>query len=377
MLQRTDGTTEPGIVAYRQQQIALRREPCGELRVDHFVADIRRDLQVLRLQQRLAGFAAGEVGHRQVEEGDQAAQQILQRYVLAERHQFLLEVGAAAVAGGGQPVVVAQFALRVGLAYRYAGDQCRIALLGEAGHHLQIAFGVILEDRHGGFRPDDQVCRAAAEGHVAIQQQLHLEFLRVPLHALCDVALHCGDGQRLALAGRPGMVLERQARKPGGEQQHDGGGQACFIGKQSRDRREQGGAQCDGKAQQPDPAERSQSGQRAIQLAVADIQPGKTGEDPAAQGVERQPECGERQRIAKCGMAIAQQAHPEPAEQGEEQRQAGDEAQGEQSGQRRRGRAEVMDADVDPADARGEQPEAVAPAALRRLLRCGFAQAEV
>ncbi len=213
---------------------------------------------------------------------------------------------------------------------------------------------MILEDRHGGFRPDDQVCRATTEGHVAIQQQLHLELLRVPLHALCDVALHRGNGQRFALAGRPGMVLECQACQPGGKQQHDGGGQACFVGKQSRDRREQGGAQCDGKAQQPAPAERSQSGQRTIQLAVANVQPGKAGENPATQRIQRQPECGEGQRVAKCGMAIAQQAHPEPAEQGEEQRQAGDEAEGEQSGQRRRGRAEVMDADVDPADPRGE-----------------------
>jgi len=76
-------------------------------------------------------------------------------------------------------------------------------------------------------------------------------------------------------------------------------------------------------------------------------------------------------------MAIAQQPHPEPAEQGEEQRQAGDEAERQQPGQWRRRRTEVMDADVDPADARGEQAEAVAPAALRRLFRPGFAQAEV
>ncbi len=328
-------------------------------------------------QRRLAGFAAGEIGHGQIEEGDQAPQQVLQRHVFAEGHQLLLQVGALGVARGGQAVVIAQLAFGVALAHRHTGDQRRIAVPGEAVHHRQVAGGVFLEDGHGRLGPDDQVGRTAGEAHVPIEQQLHFELLGVPLQALGDVALHRGNAQGLALGFCPGVAVECQACRPGRGQQHQGAAEREFAGIQPWQLDQQRRAQRDGEGQQPDAAHRRQARQWAFQLAVARIQPGKTGQHPAAQRIQCQPERGECQRVGQGRLLAPQPAAPEPAEQGEEQCQPRDETQGEGARQRRRRCTEVMDADVDPADAGTEQAEAVAPAALRGVFRPQCAQPRI
>ena len=168
----------------------------------------------LGLQQALLGGTTGEVGHRQVEEGDQPAQQVLQRHVFTKRHQLLLEVVAAALADHADAVVVALLAALITLANRHAGDQRGISLIGEAIDHAQVTLSAVLEHRDCSFRPDDQVGRFGAEGHVAVQRQLRVKLLGVPLHVLFDIALHGRHAQRFALWLGPGVILEGKTGDP-------------------------------------------------------------------------------------------------------------------------------------------------------------------
>ena len=166
------------------------------------------------MQQALFGRATGKVRHGQVKEGDQTAQQVLQRYVLTEGHQLLLEVIAAALAHHADAVVVTQIASCITLPNRYAGDQCCLAFSGKTVEHAQVALGAVFEYGNGGFRPDDQVGRPGAEGHVAVQRELGVELGRVPLQVLFDVALHGRYAQRRAFHLGPGVAFKRHAHHP-------------------------------------------------------------------------------------------------------------------------------------------------------------------
>ncbi|MNV39567.1 hypothetical protein D3C71_1311510 [compost metagenome] len=194
VLQRADGGAEPGVVADGQQQVAAGGKAGGELRINHFIADERRDLITLGLQQRLVSRAASEVRHWQVEEGDQPAQDVLQGNIFTKGHQFLLEVSAVAFTGHGDAIEETLL-----VAYLHAdrdtGNQRRFTFGREAAHHVQVALGGLLEHRDRRFRPDEKVDSPGAETHVAIQRQLRVELRRVPLHALFDVALNGGDAQ--------------------------------------------------------------------------------------------------------------------------------------------------------------------------------------
>ncbi|MCY1176315.1 hypothetical protein D9M73_165810 [compost metagenome] len=167
MLQGADRFAEPGVIADGQQQVATRSQAGGELGVDHLVADVRRNLVALGLQQRLIFRAAGEVRHGQVEELDGPTQHVLQRHILAKWHQLLLEVGAIAFTSHGDAVVVAALVVHF-FTHRYARDQCRMALGSEAAHHVDVALGLVLEHRNGGFRPHQQVHRPGTEAQVAV-----------------------------------------------------------------------------------------------------------------------------------------------------------------------------------------------------------------
>ncbi|MNZ75042.1 hypothetical protein D3C78_935120 [compost metagenome] len=158
MLQRADRGAEPGVVADGQQQVAARRQARSELGVDHLVADVRGNLVTLGLEQWLVLRAAGEVRHRQVEELDQAAKHVLQWHVFAEGHQLLLEVGAIAFARHGHAVVVAALLMHH-FAHRHAGDKCRMPVGGKTPHHVDVALGLVLEDRHGCLWPNQQIHR--------------------------------------------------------------------------------------------------------------------------------------------------------------------------------------------------------------------------
>ncbi|MNZ53407.1 hypothetical protein D3C78_712840 [compost metagenome] len=100
-----------------------------------------------------------------------------------------------------------------------------MAVSGEAAHHVQVTLGLFLEDRHGGFRPDQQVDRLGAETHVPVQGQLGVDVFRVPLQFLLDITLQRSHGQWFAGRFGPGMVFQGQAHSPGRQQQDDGYGQ--------------------------------------------------------------------------------------------------------------------------------------------------------
>ena len=181
-------------------------------------------------QQRwLVGRAAGEVGHGQVEESNQAAQHFLQGHVFAEWHQLLLEVGALAFAETGDRIVIANLPTLVGLSHRHAGDQRTVAVTGEAIHHADIALGHVLEHRDRRFRPDQNVDPLGTETEVTVQRQLRVELGRVPFQVLLDVALHGGDRKAAACGAGPVVILQRQAGEPGAQQQEQGADVARFV----------------------------------------------------------------------------------------------------------------------------------------------------
>ncbi len=377
VLQRTDGGAEPGVVADRQQDVALRGQIGGELGIDHFVADIRGDPVSLGHQRALIGVATGEVGHRQVEEGDQPAQNLLQRDVFAEGHQLLLEVGALTLADHGNAVVIALLAAFIVLADRHARDQRGLPIISETAHHAEVAVDEFLEHRYRGFRPDDQIGLLRAEGHVAIKRELGVQLLRVPLQVLLDVALHGRDLQRRASRLGPCVALERRTDCPGGDQQDDTRRQECRTAAQASQVHQQGCGQRQGKGHEPDTADRRQARQRAVQLAVAGVEPWEAGEEPATKGFLDQPQRGEGQGIGQGRLTAAQPARPDRRGQGEEQRHASTEADGEERGQWHGGRAVVVDADVNPAGAGEEQAETIPPATPERGLGRQVAQAQV
>ena len=377
VLQGADGAAEPGVVAHRQEDVAARRQAGSKLRVHHLVADKTGDAVALGLQQRLLGRAAGEIGHRQVEEGDQAAQQVLQRDIFTKGHQLLLEVGALALADGGDGVVVAFFAALVQLAHRHAGYQRAVAAAGEGAHGGQVVVGVFLEYRHGGFRPDQQIRRLGAVAEVAVQIQLGAQLGRVPLQVLGDIALHQGHAQWLAGSLGPGVAVQGQAGQPGADQQDQGRRQKDRTRAQTRQVDQQGGAQGQDEGDQPHAAHRRQAAEGAVELAVAGVQPGETGEEPTAEGLQHQPQGGEGQGVGQGRFAAAQPARPQPGREAEEEGDGGAESQGQAGGQRSRGAAMVVDADVDPAGAGDKQGQAVAPAAPQRRLGREVTQAEV
>ncbi|MCY1433221.1 hypothetical protein D9M71_492430 [compost metagenome] len=169
--------------------------------------------------------------------------------------------------------------------YRHAGDQRRMPPGGEPAHHVDVALGLVLEHRHRGFRPDQQVHRFRAEAQVTVQRQLRVDVRRVPFQVLLDVALDGGDLQRVACRLGPGMPLECQAQPPGGQQQQAGHGQERGAGAQAVQVAQQGGGEGEGEGNQPYPAQRRKAGQRAVQLAIAGVEPGEAGQEPAAEGL--------------------------------------------------------------------------------------------
>ncbi|MNZ53487.1 hypothetical protein D3C78_713650 [compost metagenome] len=173
------------------------------------------------------------------------------------------------------------------------------------------------------------------------------------------------------------MALVGDACDPGCEQQEQAGYQAGGIADQFRQVDQQCRAEGDAEGNQPHAADRRQPGQRAVQLTVAGIEPGKAGEEPTAEQLQAQPQRGEGEGVADRRVVAAQGPGPEPGRQGEEEGHAGAETGDQEGRQRAGGAAEVVDAVVDPAGPGHERAEAVPPAAPERRAGRGVAQAEV
>ncbi|MNN11002.1 hypothetical protein D3C81_1239420 [compost metagenome] len=173
------------------------------------------------------------------------------------------------------------------------------------------------------------------------------------------------------------MALVGDAGDPRGEQQEQPGDQAGRVADQLRQVDQQRRAEGDAEGNQPHAAQRRQSGQRAVQLAVAGKEPREAGEEPAAEQLQAQPQRGEGEGVADRRVVAAQGPGPDPGRQGEEEGHAGTEAGNQEGRQRTGGAAEVVDAVVDPAGPGHERAEAVPPAAPERRAGRGVAQAEV
>ena len=175
----------------------------------------------------------------------------------------------------------------------------------------------------------------------------------------------------------PGVALEIEAGRPRAEQQDQPQKQAGTVREEARQVHQQGRAEGDDEGGQPYAAHRYQPGQRSLQLAIAGVEPGETGKEPTAEQLQCQPQGGERQGVAQRRVVAAQAARPQPGRQGEEEGDAGGEAEHEEACQRHRGGAVVMDTDVDPAGAGAERAETVPPAAPQGGLAGKAAQAEI
>ncbi|MNG85924.1 hypothetical protein D3C79_446930 [compost metagenome] len=172
-----------------------------------------------------------------------------------------------------------------------------------------------------------------------------------------DVALHHGDIHRfLRLRGEPLQLTQR----PGQQQQRDGDGRcgnAALIDgihQQSGDRHQDEG---DG----INPQQRCDAFQRAVELTVAELQPGETGQHPAAQKLSHLPQHrrGNRQAVPTGGWP---QARQQAGEQPGIQRQVGGQQGDQENIDGKRHAAEVGNADVNPVDAGAKQAEPPAEA---------------
>ncbi|MCY1174765.1 hypothetical protein D9M73_149770 [compost metagenome] len=208
---------------------------------------------------------------------------------------------------------------------------------------------------------------------VAVHAELGGDVFGIPFHFLGDVALDRGDLQRRAGRNGPGVALQRDAGDPRRQQQEQRGHQAYWRAQQFTGIANQRGAEGDGEGDQPDATHRRQPGQRAVQLAVAGVEPGEAGEEPAAEQFQPHPQGGEGQCIADRRAVAPQVAHPQPGRQGEEERHASAETTDQERRQRAGGTAEIVDAVVDPAGPGDECAEAVPPAAPERRVGRGVA----
>ncbi len=297
----------------------------------------------------------------------------MQGHILTEGHQLLLEVGAVAFAGHSDAVEVAALVVNH-LPHRHPGDQRRMPFGGEGAHHVDVALGLVLEYRHGGFRPDQQIDGLRAEAHVTVQRQLRIHVCRVPLQILFDVALQGSDLQRIARWLRPGMILQGQANNPRRHQQCYTNGQERTALAKAMEVAQQGRGQRQSERDQPHTAQRRQAREGAVELAVTCVEPRETGEEPASESFLQQPQGGKAQGVGQWRLVTPQPACPKPGGQGEEEGQAGEKRQQQQDCQQRRGAAIGVHADVDPPGAGTVEAEAEAPAPAQRLARAQFAQ---
>ena len=112
--------------------------------------------------------------------------------------------------------------------------------------------------------------------------------------------------------------------------------------------------------------QRCQPGERAVRVCCAQIQPGKTGKQPAPKPVAKYPDSGKQYQTP--GGTLLGKLAPEPERQTVEQRQPCNKENRQQNGNRNGGITVFADTDVDPAGAAAEQPQASKPTGPEELL---------
>ncbi len=195
--------------------------------------------------------------------------------------------------------------------------------------------------------------------------------LGVPFVLLRNIGLEQRHGQRRFTGfGDPLCGFEHRAAAPQGDQYHCIG--RARDGFAAAPREKQAGAGQRADERQAEYARyRGPARYPGIHMGVAQIEPGKTGEQPVTQPLEQHPQCREpHQHAARQG---AHKLHIAPGEQRMKQCQRRAKQRGQSGCQRNTGMAVDMDADVDPGNTAAKHAQTVQPAAPQALLgRCRY-----
>ena len=326
----------------------------------------------MRHQLRLHVGAAAEGGHWQVKERRQRTQNRFQRHKLTERHQMVLVVTVGRVVAvrvifteGNDGVVGIVAVLLIETRIDNAGDQRTVFGAQQIVHHAEELLLVDLQIRDRRLGPDNQLRVADMRlGQRQVGFQGVDQLLLVPLHGLWDIALHQRD---LGRALRQQLIpLDIAQRERQGEQQR-GNSQRLPVtldegqGQQAANHHQQ-------EVDRLDAHHRRETFQRAVDLAIAELQPWEAGQHPAAQELGDLPDDGG-------GDSHPQPAGfgPQPGEQAGKQagieREIGRQQNDEKDVNRTWHTAELRDADIDPVDTGAKQPESpeiADPGALQR-----------
>ncbi|CZU54965.1 Uncharacterised protein [Enterobacter cloacae] len=248
----------------------------------------------MRVQLRLNVRAAAERGHRQVKERGQRAQNRLQRDKFTKRHQMVLVIPVSGVVAvlavfpeRNDAVVGVVAVLLIQTRIDNPGDQRAAARQQQVVHHVEERLLVNFQIGDCRLRPDNQLrFTHHLFGGVGVDLQRIQQLFLIPLHGLRDIPLHHGN-----LHGAIGLRREPLdiAQREGQGEQHQRHGQrfpAALDQRQDQQSAHYHQQEVDGF----NTHYRRQAFQRAVNLAVAELQPREARQHPAAQELGELPD---------------------------------------------------------------------------------------
>src|SRR2546427_4552453 len=360
VLARGERIAEPGDVGNIHEERRLRQLSDDPLAKSVLPADIRRDELSAERERPWIFRAPGEIRQRDRERPHHPAQ--APRHEFAERDQMRLVVALRRRnAHADQAVEIAS----VRVADRHADKEVCSARGGGSLDVLQVErVDRVEKPRNGGLGQHDQL-RAARFDQPLVGRERRRIAIRPELEVLGDVSLQQRNLEGRALRRGPGDLFQ-QLSEPEREYERDAARDAGLPGA-GNDDAEKPHTERNGERHAVDPDDGSEARERRIHLAVADGEPGDAGEDPAAQPFKERPQGGEREQGG--GERAEPQAREAPACSGRIQRE--DRAKGKRAdrSERRRHRAEIVQADVHPGHAGAEKARAKGETDPERLSR--------
>jgi hypothetical protein len=203
----------------------------------------------------------------------------------------------------------------------------------------------------------------------AVEIECRAELLGEPLAGLTDVALKQADTERLTGWCRPvtAAPCERPTPQAGQHQQRQQPASDAWRGEQCpQQARAEGGEESDRETA----TQRGEHGQRTVDLADAERQPRKAGQQPATHPFEQHPARGKQQHDAPGRPPRAPGPDQQRGEQRRVEREVGNQREGDRERCRQAVATELVDAHVHPPDAESEHAEAEQPATPGRAARC-------
>ena len=256
-----------------------------------------------------------------------------------------------------QHAVVIDAAVPVGI--EDTGEQRRTAFPCALRQGFQQGFPQILGTT-GNRRlgPQNQI-RLSPQGLAFTQVTVDdpLPGIGTPAHLLRDVALDHGHPQRLADGPGPFLLLQGSTADKQ-YQQNNCSHDAPTMPEQAQ---QQQGGQDRQRADTVYTNQRRKTRQRRIGLGVTETEPGKAGQDPALGPFHREPAQGQQGKDHPLGPATTQPLH-QGQQASDEGGQGEDHQRGECAGHGRRRIAKVVQAVVEPVDAKAVPAETERPA---------------